>query len=133
MIILDTHALIWLDCDDPALGAHCRTLIETSWRKGGVAVSAISWWECAMLAQRGRIQLPVPIERWRSDWLEAGVVEVPIDGRVALASAELEGLHRDPADRFIVATAKSREATLVTADERLLGWPGTVARHDARR
>jgi PIN domain nuclease of toxin-antitoxin system len=32
--------------------------------------------------------------------------------------------HRDPADRFLVATAKVYDLTLVTADERLLNVAG---------
>ena len=42
-------------------------------------------------------------------------------------------LFADPADRFIVATAMATGATLVTADHRILRWPGTLNRHDARR
>jgi PIN domain nuclease of toxin-antitoxin system len=36
-------------------------------------------------------------------------------------TAELLQMHRDPADRFIAATAQVLGLTLVTADERLLG------------
>ena len=43
------------------------------------------------------------------------------------------GRDGDPIDRLIVATALERGATLVTADEWLLGWRGTLERHDARR
>jgi PIN domain nuclease of toxin-antitoxin system len=32
--------------------------------------------------------------------------------------------HRDPADRFLVATAKVYDMTLVTADELLMKVPG---------
>jgi PIN domain nuclease of toxin-antitoxin system len=45
---------------------------------------------------------------------------------------ELSRLHDDPADRFIVATALTHGATLMTADERLLAWPHAMERHDAR-
>lgn len=133
MILLDTHALLWMDRDDPALGPQAREAISRAWRRGEVAVSAISWWECAMLAERARISLPGAAESWRSNLIESGLLEFPIDGRVALTSASLEDLHRDPADRFILATAMIREATLVTADARLLEWPGQVSRLDARR
>jgi PIN domain nuclease of toxin-antitoxin system len=40
---------------------------------------------------------------------------------------------KDPADRIIAATANVHGATLLTADDRLLDWPGRLARHDARR
>ena len=132
-MILDTHTLLWMDRDDPSLGQEARRQIEIAWRTGSVAVSAISFWEAAMLAERGRIVLPVPAEQWRADWLQAGLIEVPLDGRLALRSCQLENFHRDPADRFILATALARNEALMTADQKILGWQGQLDRLDARR
>ncbi|MBS0545323.1 MAG: type II toxin-antitoxin system VapC family toxin [Proteobacteria bacterium] len=132
MILLDTHTLLWVDKGDPAIGPAARAFIEQHWVLGEVAVSAISLWECAMLAQRGRITLPVAVETWRADLLAAGLVEVPLDGRTALMAAALENLHRDPADRFIAATALQKDAILVTADEKLLAWSGGLRCLNAR-
>ena len=73
MIVLDTHALLWMDRNDASLGNLSRRRIEDAWRNDTVAVSAISFWEVAMLAQRGRIVLPAPVEAWRADLLQAGV------------------------------------------------------------
>ncbi len=131
MIVLDTHTLVWMDCNDSLLGPRTRGLIEDAWRSDVVAVSAISFWEAMMLAERGRIILPVPADVWRFDLLQAGLREIPLDGRVALLAARLEGLHRDPADRFIVATSVQLGATLVTADTQILGWSGDLLRQDA--
>lgn len=131
-MILDTHTLLWLDRNDPTLGPNARLRIEAAWRTGTVAVSAISFWEVAMLAERGRILLPMPAERWRADWLQAGLVEIPLDGRIALLSCQLTHLHRDPADRFIVATAITRNVPLMTADQKILDWEGPLERLDAR-
>jgi PIN domain nuclease of toxin-antitoxin system len=131
MIVLDTHTLLWMDRNDSALGAQARQQIEEAWRSEGVAVSAISFWEAAMLAQRGRIVLPVPIEVWRAELLQAGVQEIAIDGRIALLATSLADLHKDPADRFIVATALAHQALLVTADSKILSWAGLLTRQDA--
>ena len=133
MIVLDTHALIWMDADDAALGPEARARIEQAWRGGEVAVSAISFWECAMLVDMGRIALPLAVESWRASLLGAGLVEIALDGRIVLAAAGFADLHRDPADRFIAATAGVRNATLVTADEKLLAWNSALLRLDARR
>ncbi|MBL8221057.1 MAG: hypothetical protein JNL62_17620, partial [Bryobacterales bacterium] len=46
--------------------------------------------------------------------LGAGLVEIALDGRIVLVAAGFADLHRDPADRFIAATAGVRNATLVT-------------------
>ncbi len=127
-MILDTHALLWIDRNDPTLGREARQRIEVEWRAGQVAVSAITFWEVAMLAERGRIALPMPVALWREDWIKAGLVEIPVDGRIALLSTQLENLHRDPADRFIMATAIDRNTALMTADRLILDWAGALAR-----
>ena len=126
MIVLDTHVLLWLDREDPALGPSSRERISTAWGKGLVAVCAISFWEVAMLAARGRVELRQSPESWRVDWLRAGLEEIAQDGALALAAAELAEFHPDPADRFIAATAMGRAATLITADQAMLRWPGPL-------
>ena len=122
MILLDTHVLLWLDREDPALGPSSRERIRTAWEQGSVAVCAISFWEVAMLAARGRIDLRQSPESWRGDWLRAGLVEIALDGALAVAAAELAEFHPDPADRFIMVTALARAATLAMADQAILGW-----------
>ena len=132
MILLDTHTLIWMDRDDGLLGTQSRAAIARAWGADGVAVSAISFWEATMLARRGRISLPTAPAAWRMEILNAGVRELPLDGRIAVAATELENPPRDPADRFIVASAQLHQATLITADETLLAWPDNLRCHDAR-
>ena len=84
-----------------------------------------------MLAARGRIDLRQSPESWRGDWLRAGLVEIALDGAVGVAAAELAEFHPDPADRLIAATAMARAATLITADQALLRWPGPLLCHPA--
>jgi len=124
VILIDTHVLLWLDRDDPALGPCSRGLIAAAWGQADLAVCAISFWEMAMLAARGRIVLPQAASLWRDDWLRAGLREFSLDGAIALAAGALPGFHADPADRFIVAFALQQGATLVSADQAILGWSG---------
>jgi PIN domain nuclease of toxin-antitoxin system len=63
--------------------------------------------------------------------LSEGATELPLTGEIAILAGELEGLHGDPADRFIIATAIAHDATLVTADNRLLQWRHGMRRHNA--
>ncbi len=65
--------------------------------------------------------------------LETGIRDLPITSRIAVDAVSLIGLSRDPADRFIVATTLVHEATLITADEALLAWSGSLRTMDARR
>ena len=132
MILLDTHVLLWLDRDDAQLGHQARKTIAQAWERCQVAVSVISFWEAAMLNRRGRIHLGLPPERWRADWLEAGLLELPLEGGIALQAVELDAFHADPADRFIAASAIWHRATLLTADQAILNWPGSLQRLDGR-
>lgn len=133
MILLDTHALIWMDADDAALGRRSRSLIDSALLDGALAVSAISFWECSMLHQRRRVRLPKSCRAWRGDLLAAGLLEMPLDGEIADMAARLADLHGDPADRFIVSTAIRSRATLLTADRALLRWKGPLRSADAKR
>lgn len=132
LILLDTHALIWLDQDDPALGPVARQRVEAARKDNCLAVSAISFWEVAMLAAKNRIVMEVPTSTWRHDLLTLGLVEIPMTGEIGITAVQLDALPGDPADRVIVATALLREAILLTADRKLLEWPSNLARLDAR-
>ena len=132
LVLLDTHALFWLVGAERNLGRGARERAEAALADSRLWVSAFSFWEIAMLAQRRRIELYQPAMVWRQRVLESGVNEVPVSGDIAIMAAQLEHFHLDPADRIIAATAASQGATLLTADERLLSWQGPLKRHDAR-
>lgn len=132
MIVLNTHVLVWEDTGDRKLGRKTRALIDRHWVRGRVAVSAISFWETALLQKRRRISLPGPVSEWRPQLLSVGLIEFPIDGAIAIRATNLGGISEDPADRFIAATAIGHEAMLITADEALLRWNHALERHDAR-
>ena len=132
MILLDTHVMLWLRLGEAALGAQARDAIDRAWQAGEVAVSAISFWEIAMLKDKARIRFPEDIGVWRREQLGQGVVEIAVDGEIGVRAAALPNFHADPADRLLVATALTGHQ-LLTADERILDWPGDVSRLDARR
>ena len=131
-VLLDTNALIWTLQDQAELGRRSRGEIEQALRDGQLLVSAVSFWEVAMLISKQRLTLDRSPSRWRLDALRAGVVEVPLDGELAVDSVNLTALHSDPMDRIIVATAIKLRATLLTSDRSLLVWQGPLARLDAR-
>lgn len=133
MIVLDTHVLAWVAGDVRKLGRKSRALINRLWPRGEIAVCAMSFWELAMLQDRDRLGLPAPVGDWRAQLLAAGLVELAVDGGSAIRAVGLGGLPNDPIDRLIIATALHHGAELVTADERLLEWDHSMARHDARQ
>jgi PIN domain nuclease of toxin-antitoxin system len=57
VILLDTHARVWLAEGHPQLGDRARHLADEALAHDDLGVSAITFWEIAMLHQRGRIQL----------------------------------------------------------------------------
>ncbi len=132
MILLDTHVMLWLRSGEPELGSGARAEIDRAWQSDEVAVSAISFWEVAMLKARGRIDFAEDVALWRREQLAQGVVEIPVDGEIGIRAAGLADFHADPADRIIVATAL-RGHLLATADGDILDWTGSVSRLDARR
>src|SRR5262249_20660474 len=97
------------------------------------AVSAVSFWEIATLVTKGRLRSIDSATDLRKLVLDSGLNEVPVTGDMAILAGNLEGLHGDPADRFIVATAIANDATLITADERRLGWRHKLRRQDAEK
>jgi PIN domain nuclease of toxin-antitoxin system len=133
VILLDTHALAWLDAGSPRLGTRSRRLADQALRENRLAISAISFWEIGMLLAKGRLELRLDQAQWRADLLRAGLLELPITGAIGLQAAALDDFHGDPADRLIVATALASTARLITADERILDWKKSLQCQDARK
>lgn len=84
-----------------------------------------------MLGRKGRLEFAIDFPALRLSLRDLDLVEIPVDGRIAVRAGLLRDLHGDPADRIIVATALAGHR-LVTADRRILEWKGSLNRHDAR-
>ena len=104
---------------------------QQAWEGDALALSAISFWEIAMLRDKVRIWSPDDVELWRREQLGHGMVEIPVDGEARIRAATIVDFHADPADCIIVATALGGHR-LATADERILAWGGDLDRLDAR-
>ena len=122
MILLDTHALVWLDEGSERLGADAVAMADKALARGELGVSAISFWEVAMLVSKQRLEIKIPIHLWRRNLLESGLLEIPVSGTIGIQAAGLENFHGDPADRIITATALEASATLITSDKKMLAW-----------
>lgn len=131
VIILDTHVLIWATQEPQQLGEQTQFLIERAFATQKLAVATITFWECQMLCNKGRIALAYSVQAWRDKLISQGLHEIDLNSQIAITSANLD-LHGDPADRMIVATAMACEATLITADHKILAWAGQLNRHHAK-
>lgn len=133
MILLDTHTLIWLDEGSDRLGTKSREAIDTALENNELFVATISFWEAAMLIEKGRLTMQTGLDEWRRSLINYGLQELPLTGEIAISSARLPNFHGDPADRIIVATARLTNVQLHTADDKILGWQHDLLRFDARQ
>lgn len=126
--LLDTHVWLWALLDPGRLRKKTRGLLASPDAK--LWLSPISVWETSLLVERGRLQLDTEPRAWIRDAMaSSGVGEAPLNHEVALVSREVDVKHDDPADRFIAATARVYQLTLLTADERLLARGGYESMH----
>ena len=91
----------------------------------GIGVSVISCWEVAMLVQYGRLDLAAPVAEWvKGSLAYPGVKLVELSAEIAVVATLLPApFHRDPADRWLVASARAFGMKLVTLDRRILDYP----------
>jgi PIN domain nuclease of toxin-antitoxin system len=125
VILLDTHALVWWVSDPSRLPAKARRAVDAAVaNKDAIAVSSISIWEVAMLVAAKRLEFSIDAATWISNVEALPFLQfIPVDNRIAADAVGLTDFpHKDPADRMIVATALSLNATLVTADKRLRAY-----------
>jgi len=118
MIVLDTHAWLWWATGDDRLSRTVREALVDQ----PLGVSAMSCFEVARLAARGRIGLDRHVGLWVRQALAHEQVEpLALDPEIATSAALLDAnaFPGDPADRIIYATALAAGAVLATKDRRL--------------
>ena len=123
-MILDTCALLWLASGGKKL---TRATLKEINEAPAVYVSAISGFEIALKVARGKLTLPHQPQEWFEQVIEHhGLSVLPLELAVCIAAAALPRIHDDPCDRFIIATAKLNDLTVVTADEHFAKYGLTV-------
>jgi len=122
MLLLDTHALIWLATDLSLLTAAAKSAIR--FHASELHVSAITALEIGWLTKCKKLDWGKnPISRFEQALGHHRITEVPIDSRIAWQSAQLPAIHRDPFDRIIIATAQAHGMTILTKDRTIPTYP----------
>ena len=118
-LLLDTHIWIWSLLDPKKLRKRVRAALESP--DNELWLSPVSTWELLILIEKGRVAVdrdPLP---WITEVSRAVAFrEASLTHEVAVESRLVDLPHQDPADRFLAATARVYDLTLVTADDRLL-------------
>ena len=123
MIILDTHIWVWWVHGERQLSQSAKQIIQSN-ESTGLGISAISCWEVAKLVEYQRLKLPCEVLDWLNQALVyPGITLIELTPEIAVASTQLTGFHRDPADQIIVATAQVYDCPLVTVDTKIVGYP----------
>lgn len=126
MILLDTNAMIGLAEGWP-FRDDARDAIDVASRAGGLLVSSTSAWEIGLLATHTRRTGALfggDARRWFDKAVTLlALTAVPLTSEMALEAAHLPPGHpADPADRWIIATARVLGMPLITSDKAILRY-----------
>jgi PIN domain nuclease of toxin-antitoxin system len=125
VLLLDTHIWLWYaEGNADRLPPESVRRLDDAREADGLQILSISVWEIGVQLAKGRIQLSAPLRAWVAQALTPpGINLVNLDADIAAESTLLPGEpHGDPADRFLIATARARGLVLVTRDENIIKY-----------
>lgn len=122
-LLLDTHIWIWSFLEPHKVSSEVSQALSDP--RNERYLSSVSIWEAILLLEKKRLQISRDFGEWfKASMEELDLIEISITWEVAHELRFTILGYRDPADRFLVATAKVHDLTLVTADERLMQVQG---------
>jgi PIN domain nuclease of toxin-antitoxin system len=128
LILLDTCTLLWLASHDEKLPEVMKAALRET-RVGTRFISAINAFEIAVKYAKRQLDLPLEPQLWiDSTCAQRGLTCIAISDRIACKAAALPPIHKDPADRILIATALEHGLTLLTPDAHIRAYPGLRTR-----
>ncbi len=116
-LLLDTHALLWWLEGDQRLSTPVHDAISDA--SNSILVSASSIWEVATKARIGKLPQVRSASRLPEVVAEQGFAMLSITITDAHRAGWLQGAHRDPFDRILVAQALDLGLAIATRDAAL--------------
>ena len=123
-LLLDTHILLWAAGDPEKLPVKIRELIEDE--ENMLFFSAASLWEIVIKNGLGRNDFQIEPRMFRASLIDNGYLEVSITSEHVLFVHDLPPLHKDPFDRILVAQSSIEGMALLTVDQAVIDYGGTV-------
>ena len=119
-MLLDTCALLWMAHDQTRISTETLKKIEGA---SVVFIASVTGFEIGLKYKAGKLQLPTPPREWIKEILNHHQIEIiDLNLDICVKATELPPIHKDPCDRFIIATALTKELPVVTADHRFAGY-----------
>jgi PIN domain nuclease of toxin-antitoxin system len=122
-LTLDTHILLWY-LEGIKLESDQIQIIEKFRINNNLYISAISFWEIAMLHNKGKVVFSIPLTEWINKVLSIeGLKLIELSTNILIESCNLPKFeHKDPADRMIIASSRSLNSYLMTMDQRIINY-----------
>lgn len=115
-LLLDTHALLWIVRNDPALSASAIHAFESA---DEIFCSVVSFWEIAIKRGKDPSNFPMP-ENWQPQLAREirlnGVTLIGVELEHCEAVEKLPPHHKDPFDRLLIAQAQTEKLAILTKD-----------------
>jgi PIN domain nuclease of toxin-antitoxin system len=121
LIVLDTHAVLWLAQAPELLSDEATGAIASARGQDGVAIADKTLWEMATMISRGQVNVRTSMLEFLQE-VERHFTVLPITGAIAERAMQFSNRYpKDPTDRLIGATAVAHGLQLVTKDEGIRG------------
>ncbi len=121
-VLFDTCAVIWLANGDRLRREALDTILHAGLHDG-IFISPVSAWEIGLLGRRqsGATTFLPDAKTWFARVMSGPAIRpAPFTSDIAIDASSLsEPLNADPADRLLIATARTLGVPLVTRDRKI--------------
>jgi PIN domain nuclease of toxin-antitoxin system len=115
--LIDTNVLIFLGCGyEDRIGKKAFNIYTLP--ESYIFISQISFWEMAIKINIGKLNIPIGLKNIINLTRQAGIDTIPVKNFHILyyQTLEVHENHKDPFDRYIIATALCEDMKIISSD-----------------